>query len=86
MDFYICILDNLILEFSTRLDAAEYFYFYQICLQYISDPYTFPIQNVVTLPCKPKSNSLWGLFLDRTLREWIHKHQRYKREFNETEI
>ena len=41
MDFYICILDKLISEFSTRFDAAVYFDFYQICSQYISDPYTF---------------------------------------------
>ena len=49
MDFYICILDNLISEFSTRFDVGEYFDFYQNCSQYISDPYTFPIQNLNSL-------------------------------------
>ena len=46
MDFYICTLDKIISEFSSRFDAAEYFDFNQICSQYISDPYTFPIQNL----------------------------------------
>ena len=49
MDFYICILDNLISEFSTRFDATEYFDCYQICSQYISDPYTCSIQNLILL-------------------------------------
>ena len=49
MDFYICILDKLISEVSTRFDVTEYFDFSQICSQYISDPYTFPIQNLNSL-------------------------------------
>ena len=49
MDFYICILDKLISEFSTRFDAGEYFDFDQNCSQYISDPYTFPIKNLNSL-------------------------------------
>ena len=47
IDFYICILDKLISEFSTRFDAGEYFDFYQNCSQYI--PYTFPIHNLNSL-------------------------------------
>ena len=46
MDFSICILGKLISEFATRFDSAEYFDFYHICSQYISDPFTFFIQNL----------------------------------------
>ena len=46
MDLYICNLENLIFEFSTRFEADEYFDFYQNCSQYIFDFYTIPISNL----------------------------------------
>ena len=56
MDFYICILDKLTSEFSIKLDWAEYFDFYHICSQYISDPYTAYSKFKLTI------STIWTIF------------------------